>query len=138
MHAADPNPLTNLFAQHRQALSNSSLIELFAQDAARAQTFSIEAAGLLLDFSKNFCTEQTLQLFERQAAALELHRHIDELFQGAIVNNTEQRPVLHTSLRAQTPTAPMYAQVQTALAQMQRLTIALSRGEHKGFTDRPI
>ena len=138
MHDSDSGTPSTLLAQHRLQMRDCSLAELFAQDSARVHTFSVEAAGLLLDFSKNFCTERTLQLFERQADTFGLRRRIDELFHGMAVNNTELRPALHTSLRSRSPAAPMYAEVQAVLARMRQLTDTLSRGEYRGFTDRPL
>ena len=92
--------------QHCDALRATSLNDLFNADPQRAQRLTIAAAGLTIDLSKHFCTARTLELFAQHAQALALRAEIKAMFSGAEVNQTEQRPALHTALRASAGTAP--------------------------------
>ena len=49
-------------AAHAEAMKNTTIKDLFAADTARAPKFTLEAEGLLLDYSKNRITDETLTL----------------------------------------------------------------------------
>ncbi len=125
------------FAQHHQQLQKQSLATLL-QPAERAREFSLDAAQLTLDFSKQFCDSTTLQLFDELCAELQLRGRIDDLFNGAIVNGTEQRPALHTSLRTADESAPKHAEVVRAQTAMRTLVEALHANQLTGFDGRPF
>ena len=74
--------------------------ELFDSDASRLAKHTIEAAGLVLDASKNRIDDALLEsLFElARGAGVEARR--DAMFAGDRINVTEQRAVLHVALRA--------------------------------------
>jgi glucose-6-phosphate isomerase len=84
----------------RSELGSFSLREAFAADPRRGERFVAAAAGWTLDYSKNLVTDAALaQLFEL-ARARELDAQIAAMFRGDRINPTEDRPVLHTALRA--------------------------------------
>ncbi len=85
---------------HAGTLKGIHLRQLFADDPGRADRFSVEAAGIFLDFSKNRITEETLQLLLRLAEASGLADRIGAMFRGEKINTTEDRAVLHVALRA--------------------------------------
>jgi glucose-6-phosphate isomerase len=130
--------LAQRLSRHQQQLQTQSLSALFAADDARAKTFSFDAAQLTLDFSKQFCTTETLQLFDELCTQLQLGDRIEDLFTGAIINGTEQRPALHTSLRSEDNAAPNYNDVARVQADMHKLVDALHSGQLKGFDDQPF
>jgi len=134
----DTVDLGQRFIRHRNTLNQTSLIELFAANPDRAAQMTVSAAHLVLDFSKQLCTTDTLQLFEAQAAHLNLQSHIAQLFSGAIVNPTERRPALHMSLRARNADAPMHAEVAAVLQRMQHLVNALQRQQLVGYSGKPF
>ena len=72
---------------------------LFEQDPARSQRYSLEAAGLFCDYSKNLIDDEALATLLSIAEATELPRAIDALFTGQPINSTEGRPALHSLLR---------------------------------------
>ena len=123
--------------QHQRELARSSLLDLFTQDHSRAFKFCANAAGVRLDFSKNFCTPQTLELFEQLAEEIHLRREIEALFEGAEVNGTEHRPALHTALRAPGD-SPKSADIQPVLRRMRDLVEALAEGRRTGFSNKPF
>jgi glucose-6-phosphate isomerase len=73
---------------------------LFAEDPARFSNFSLDAAGLFLDYSKNKITGKTIALLCTLARERNVEGHRDAMFAGAKINTTEHRAVLHTALRA--------------------------------------
>lgn len=85
---------------HFAELKSVHLRELFRSDAGRAERFSLEAAGLFLDYSKHRITSQTLELLLGLARAVGLRERIDAMFSGDKINATEGRAVLHVALRA--------------------------------------
>src|SRR5690606_8092258 len=86
--------------EHHQALGKVSLAGLFRQDPERFRRCSLHAAGLLLDYSKNLVTDQTLSLLLALAENRGVPEAIVRLFDGAPVNNTERRAALHVALRS--------------------------------------
>src|SRR5262245_45977563 len=87
-------------ATHSKEIKKLHLGKLFAQDSKRCERFTVEAAGLFLDYYKNRITDQTLELLLQLAAESGLRGKIDALFGGEKINVTENRSVLHVALRA--------------------------------------
>jgi glucose-6-phosphate isomerase len=85
---------------HHDKISNVPLRWLFSDDPQRAARFTIEAAGLFLDYSKNRITEETRKLLLQLAEESGLKERRDAMFRGEKINITEKRAVLHVALRA--------------------------------------
>src|ERR1700744_5452874 len=85
---------------HRRQIQKLHLRKLFADDAQRAQKFSVAATGLFLDYSKNRITDKTVKLLLQLARESGLRGKIDAMFSGEKINITENRAVLHVALRA--------------------------------------
>jgi len=85
---------------HQAEIAPLHLRQLFAEDPGRATRFSVEGAGLFLDYSKNRLTAETLRLLLRLAEVSGVAARRDAMFKGEKINNTEKRAVLHTALRA--------------------------------------
>jgi len=85
---------------HHQESPVAHLRELFANDSQRASTFTMSAADLRLDFSKQRITAETVRLLLEVAATADVERRRDAMFAGERINTTEDRAVLHTALRA--------------------------------------
>ena len=85
---------------HAETMRKVHLRTLFADDAARGEKFTTEAAGLFLDYSKNRITDETLGLLLELANESGLAGRIAAMFRGDKINITEKRAVLHTALRA--------------------------------------
>lgn len=86
-------------AAHRQHIANNTISEMFVADSDRFNKFSLRHQDLLLDYSKQQITQETVKLLCALAEESNLQKAIQNLFSGAIVNQTEQRPALHTELR---------------------------------------
>lgn len=111
--------------------------QLFATTSDRFNTFSLQQENILLDFSKNFITEETRGLLLDLARQQQLPAAIEAMFAGDTVNNTEQRQALHIALRA--PEAPAQVpEVAAALSQMDALVHAVHAGDWTGFSGKAI
>jgi len=132
-----------LLAHHR-AVRNLHLRDLFADDPARAQRFSIEAADLFLDFSKNRITDETVSLLIALARRSGLAERIEAMFRGDKINVTEDRAVLHIALRAPrhersvVDGTDVVPGVHVVLDKMRDFTRRIRSGEWKGYTGQPI
>jgi glucose-6-phosphate isomerase len=101
--------------QHQIELSPISLAEMFASNKQRFHELSFKHCDLLCDFSKQKINTQTIKLLSDLAQEAQLSQSIEDLFNGALVNKTEQRAALHTQLRHPQAHKP---EVKRVLAQM--------------------
>jgi glucose-6-phosphate isomerase len=97
---ANKRPAWNVLKEHYQTIRKLHLRDLFADDPQRGETFSAEAAGIYLDYSKNRVTGKTLDLLLQLAEESGLRTRIDAMFDGERINVTEDRAVLHVALRS--------------------------------------
>jgi glucose-6-phosphate isomerase len=129
---------------HHKQIQKLHLRKLFADDAKRGQTFSVEAVGLFLDYSKNRITEKTLKLLLQLAEESGLRAKIDAMFRGEKINLTENRAVLHVALRAPRDASILVdgknvvPEVHAVLDQLAAFSDRIRNGEWKGFTGKPI
>lgn len=129
---------------HFEDIKDQHLKQLFAADPERFERFSVRFEDILLDYSKNRITEETLSLLLELAQACQLPEAIEQLFAGAAINETEGRAVLHTALRNRTnaPTLvdgqDVMPEVNQVLAQMQAFSERLLSGQWKGYTGKPL
>ncbi len=120
------------------------LRDLFQQDAQRAATFSVEAAGLFLDFSKNHLRRDTLDLLTDFARQRGVEARRDAMFAGERINTTENRAVLHTCLRL--PAGQSFllnghdisADIQAVLTRMAVFAEQVREGRWTGFQGHRI
>ena len=93
-------PAWKALGAHYQQIHGRQLKQLFEDDPARGERFTVEAGGVLLDYSKNRITDETLKLLIQLAEESGLRARIDAMFRGEKINITENRAVLHVALRA--------------------------------------
>src|SRR4051812_19812835 len=93
------SPPWKALVDHKQALTNVHMRELFAKDPQRFATMSREACGVFVDFSKHCATDETLRLLLGLAKQANVEGWRDKMFSGAKINGTEGRAVLHVALR---------------------------------------
>ncbi len=87
-------------AEHQAKIKDVHLRKLFADDPGRAERFTAEGPGLVLDYSKNRITDETVQLLLHLAEERKVVARRDAMFRGEKINTTERRAVLHVALRA--------------------------------------
>ena len=85
---------------HFSTMQNNSIKEMFQKDSKRAENFHIQWNDFLVDYSKNNITQDTIDLLLELAEEVNLKDAISKYFAGDIINQTENRAVLHTALRA--------------------------------------
>lgn len=138
MAPANNNNATVALQAHAEQW-HSTLSELFTQDPQRSQTYSLEAASLYLDYSKNHLTQDTIDKLLQLAHERQLPAAIEALLNGEEVNNTEQRPALHSALRFQgQPQTPEEEAVAESLARMEDIVDQLHRGKWTGYNGDAI
>ena len=86
--------------EHYAQMKNVSMSEMFANDVSRAEKFHIQWEDFLVDFSKNIINQDTMNLLQDLAKEVNLKSAINSYFSGENINQTEDRAVLHTALRA--------------------------------------
>ena len=129
---------------HSQAIGKRHLREFFAADPRRGERMTLEAAGIVLDYSKNRITDETLQLLIGLAEEAGLSDRIDAMFRGDKVNVTEDRSALHVALRAPKDASisvdgkNVVLQVHHVLDKMAAFCERVRSGAWKGFTGKPI
>ena len=84
---------------HKDIVNKKSLKELFNEDKDRIGHFAIEFDQIDVDFSKNLIDKETFDLLLNLADECKLKESIGKLFSGEVINETENRSVLHTELR---------------------------------------
>ena len=95
----DQTPAWAAVRAHHAVVRDAHLRDLFAADPERASRFTLEGAGLFLDYSKHRITVETLPLLLELAKAADVDARRDAMFAGERINVTENRSVLHTALR---------------------------------------
>ncbi|GAB4534247.1 MAG: glucose-6-phosphate isomerase [Thermodesulfovibrionia bacterium] len=118
--------------------------DLFKDDPQRFERFSIRFGDMVVDYSKNIITDETLRLLIGLADEVGLKDAIDDMFNGDRINETEGRAVLHIALRNRSDT-PIYVDgidvmphVNRVLKQMEGFSVSIRSGQYKGYTGRPI
>src|ERR1700689_647745 len=117
--------------EHVGAMKSMHLRDLFARDPARFERFSIEEGDLLLDYSKNRVSEETMALLFALAKQAQVFSWRDKMMSGERINRTENRAVLHVALRNRSnrPIAvdgqDVMPEVNAVLAKMRKSTDAV-------------
>ncbi len=137
-------PAWHALAAHADAVRGTHLRALFADDPDRAERFSLDVAGLHVDYAKHRITAQTLDLLVDLAEAVDLRGATERMFTGEKINVTEDRAVLHTALRApadadvQVDGANVVPGVHEVLTRMATFAEQVRGGGWKGHTGKAI
>jgi len=130
---------------HQQEMAQIHMRDLFKQQGkARFEAFSVQWQDILLDYSKNIISDQTMSLLFDLARQENLQTAIDRMFNGEKINYTENRAVLHTALRNRSGHPVMFEErdvmpdVLRVLKQMRLFTNKVRSGEWKGCTGKAI
>lgn len=130
--------------QHHTKMASKHMKDLFKEDAGRFAKFSLKFEDILLDYSKNIITEETLDLLVQLAQECSLKEAIESMFSGERINVTENQGVLHTALRNRSG-RPMYfngqdvmPEIHAVLQQVKSFVERLHSGEWTGYTGKKI
>jgi glucose-6-phosphate isomerase (EC 5.3.1.9) len=129
---------------HLEKIKTTHLRDLFTQDPARFQKFSLQFNDILVDYSKNRITEETIDLLIALAQEIDLSDAVEKMFAGDKINETENRAVLHVALRNRKNT-PIYLggkdvmpQVNEVLQKIKTFSEQIISGKWKGYTGKKI
>jgi glucose-6-phosphate isomerase len=131
-------------AEHREKFGDTHLRELFAADPQRAAKHTLTVGDLIVDYSKNLVTAETLDLLVALAKAREVEGLRDAMFRGEKINVTEDRAVLHVALRAprsehiEVDGQDVVPGVHEVLDRMADFSRRVRSGEWTGHTGKPI
>ncbi len=138
------SPAWQALTSHQTANGKRTMREMFDANPLRFDQFSLQVEGLLLDYSKNIISQETLSLLLSLARQSNLEDWKARMFNGEKINSSEQRAVLHTALRAP-DSAVIYADGKNVMPdvvrvrqQMRRFSEAVRNGTLRGHTGKPF
>ncbi|HGV0843579.1 TPA: glucose-6-phosphate isomerase [Escherichia coli] len=131
--------------KHFDEMKDVTIADLFAKDGDRFSKFSATFDDqMLVDYSKNRITEETLAKLQDLAKECDLAGAIKSMFSGEKINRTENRAVLHVALRNRSNTPilvdgkDVMQEVNAVLEKMKTFSQAIISGEWKGYTGKAI
>ncbi|HAR20881.1 MAG TPA: glucose-6-phosphate isomerase [Cytophagales bacterium] len=129
---------------HYHATKELQMKDLFSQDPQRFESFHLEFQDILVDYSKNRITSETISLLLELAKEANVKAATEAMFTGEKINNTEKRAVLHTALRNRS-NKPVYFEgkdvmpdVNAVLQKMKAFCEKVRTGAWKGYTGKSI
>ncbi len=132
---------------HKEKFSGLSMRGLFDSDPSRFDRFSLAFRDILLDYSKNLVTPETMKLLFELAGEAELEAWRERMFRGEKINFTENRAVLHTALRAAADPSSkpvicdgedVLPKIRRVLEKMRTFSEAVRSGAWLGYTGKTI
>ncbi len=129
---------------HFEEMRDVEMKTLFQNDKNRKDNYRLSFDEIVLDYSKNRVTDETLNLLLQLAEVSQLTDAIQKYFNGDKINATEDRSVLHTALRNQNSAAinvdgiDVMPEVRQALEKIKSFSESVINGTHKGFSGRKI
>lgn len=130
--------------RHFKEISAQHMRDMFASDPQRFERFSLRFDGILVDYSKNRITEETMKLLVDLARVMEVGQWTERMFRGEKINFTEQRAVLHTALRHRGSEPVMVdgrdvmPDVRAVLEKMRLFSESVRSGQWRGHTGKRI
>ena len=148
MALSNINPTTTAawkkLENHFQEMQKVSIKEMFANDTQRAEKLHIKWNDFLVDYSKNRINQETMPLLLELANEVKLKEAISSYFDGENINQTENRAVLHTALRAPENTIinvdgqNIIPEIFDVKNKIKTFTNQVINGERKGYTGKPF
>ncbi len=129
---------------HFQEMQTASMKTMFQEDPNRTEKFHIKWNDFLIDYSKNRINQETIDLLLQLADQVKLKEAIAQYFKGEIINQTENRAVLHTALRANqndsvfVDNQNVIPEIFEVKSKIKTFTNEVVNGVRKGFTDKPF
>jgi glucose-6-phosphate isomerase len=137
-------PVCRLLQAHHAQMAALHMRDLFAADPARFERFSLQVGELLLDYSKNRITDETMALLARLAGEADVAGWRERMFNGEKINHTENRAVLHVALRNRSnrPVTvdgeDVMPKVNAVIERMGAFAEKVRSGEWRGYTGERI
>jgi glucose-6-phosphate isomerase len=134
----------SLLTKHKAEIAETTIKDLFKNDAERFDKFSIRFEDILLDYSKNIITEKTRAILVALANECELDDAIERMFTGDVINQTEKRAVLHVALRNRSNSpigvdgVEIMPDINAVLEKMKFFSEKVISGGWKGYSGKAI
>ena len=134
----------NRLKRHYKDMKAKHMRDLFQEDPSRFSRFSLRFGDILVDYSKNIITEETLENLLALAEECQVKDAAEKMFTGDKINETEDRAVLHVALRnrsnlpVEVNGKDVMPEVNAVLGQMKKFSEQILSGEWKGYTGKPI
>jgi glucose-6-phosphate isomerase len=146
LHKINPSETSSWKAlqEHYNEVKDIPMTTLFEKDPGRANRFSTRFKDILIDYSKNRITEETMNLLLNLADEIKLKDAIESMFTGDKINETENRAVLHIALRnrhnnvIEVDGQDVMPEVNKVLEKTKVFSDKVINGEWKGFSGKPI
>lgn len=130
--------------KHFQEMQNASMSSMFKNDSTRTAQFHLKWNDFVVDYSKNIINKETMNLLFELADEAQLKDAIAKYFDGDIINQTENRAVLHTALRAKSTSnikvegENVIPEVVEVKSKIKDFTNEVVNGDRKGYTGKPF
>jgi glucose-6-phosphate isomerase len=127
---------------HFTEMQKVSMKEMFEEDKSRTEKFNLQWNDFLIDYSKNIINQETITLLLDLANEVGLKDAISEYFEGALINQTENRAVLHTALRAKESAVVnvngenVVPEIYDVKSKIKAFTNEVISGARKGYTGK--
>ncbi|MFE3848226.1 glucose-6-phosphate isomerase [Flavobacterium sp. LB3P45] len=127
---------------HYEEMRKASMHEMFLSDTSRTEKFNLKWNDFLIDYSKNIITQETIALLLELADEVGLKSAIKDYFDGEIINQTENRAVLHTALRAKESAVVnveginVVPEIYDVKNKIKAFTNEVTSGKRTGFTGK--
>jgi glucose-6-phosphate isomerase len=129
---------------HFETMKNVQMQQLFANEPARAEKMHLQWNDFLVDYSKNIISAETISLLQGLANEVQLKDAIAKYFDGDVINQTENRAVLHTALRAkenasvQVDGVNVMPEIYSVKNKIKNFSNEIISGQRKGFSGKPF
>ena len=133
-----------LLQAHREEMKSIHMKELFDKDPDRFKNFSMCVNDIVFDYSKNIITEKTIELLLQLTDECKVKEAMQAMMNGELINETEQRSVLHIALRNFSD-QPIFSEgddvmpeVKKTLRKMRSFCKSVHGGAYRGYTGKKI
>ena len=145
-HVVDITKTTSWAELNKQskAIADERISSFLAENSARAKEWTLECAGVFLDYSKNLADEKVLATLLSLVDESALSEHREAMFSGEAINTSENRAVLHTALRANADQlvtdglGPVADEVHQQQMRIKEVSEKLRSQQWLGSTGKPI
>lgn len=138
------SPAWELLEEHFGEIRHSHMRNMFAEDPQRFEHFSLKLNDILFDYSKNIISNETMENLYRLADECQVSEWITKMFDGAAINHSENRAVLHTALRNKSGKVIMVdgvdimPEVRNEHERVKKLAEAIRTRTWRGYLNQPI
>ncbi len=129
---------------HYEKMKGARISDMFVQNPRRFEEFSLKFEDMIVDYSKNIASSETIGLLLELAEETGLSGAIEKYFSGDRINQTENRSVLHTALRnfSNKPVIvdgkDVMTEVRAVLEKIKKFSLDIGSGAWKGYTGKPV